>query len=251
MMGADLTIGKMAGRRILITGAGSGIGRAVANLFSCGGARIAHLDLRAEALAHVDNPLDIALTADVSVAVDVNRAVQAAAEALGGLDGIVNAAGIFYARTLAETTDEDWARVLGVHLNGPFHVCRAALPYLRQSGRATIVNFTSVGAIRPRATLGAYSTAKAGVATMTKILAAEEAPLIRANVISPGVIFTPMVETVMGGRAAASAVTEQRNAMKRLGEAEELARAVLYLSNEDSSFVTGSILSVDGGEAYY
>lgn len=242
---------RMRGRRVLITGAGSGIGRATAALMAAEGARIAHLDLTAAALAHVDGARDVALAADVADSAQVDAAVEAAAQALGGLDGVVNAAGIFYGRTLAETPDEDWARVMGVHLNGPFHVCRAAIPHLRASGAATVVNFTSVGSLRPRPMLGAYASAKAAVVTMTKILAAEEAPAIRANVVSPGVIFTPMVASAIGGREAAASVTEQRNALRRLGEPEELARAVLYLSCADSSFVTGTLLSVDGGEAYY
>jgi NAD(P)-dependent dehydrogenase (short-subunit alcohol dehydrogenase family) len=246
--------GRMAGRRALVTGAGSGIGRAVARLFHAEGAQVAALDLNGDAAAETAREVGGASFAvDVSNPEQVAAAVQGAAEALGGIDAVVNCAGIVAVKSLEETDPAGWQRMIGVNMTGPFLVCRAALPWLRQApGRATIVNISSAQALRPMGASAGYAASKAGVLVLTKALASELAPGIRANVVAPGIVDTPMSA---GARQAAGPdgkiPTLKDYALGRMGQPEEIASAILFLSCAESSFVTGATLSVDGGRAFH
>jgi len=240
---------RLAGRRILITGAGSGIGRRTAALFAAEGARLALLDRNEAGLAETAAGLDAGcFAADVTDEDAVNSAVAAGAAFLGGLDGVVNAAGITEIGTLEQTDFATWRRVMAVNLDGTFLVCRAALPHLRAAEFATIVNIASGQALLPGPSLSAYAASKGGVLTLSRALAAELAPRIRVNAICPGIVDTPMVS---GNAVRAAAPDLSRYALKRMASALEIAQALLFLTGRESAFVTGAALAVDGGRTFH
>lgn len=186
--------GRLSGRRILITGGGSGVGAATCRLFAAQGARIAVLDRDEEALkAIVEETGAISLAANLFDHDATREAVEDAARELGGLDGVVNCAGISVSLPFAETDMAAWDLAIGGNLTSVYLVCRAALPYLRNSGAATIVSISSGVAMQPLAGRAAYAASKSGVIAFSKVLAMELAPSIRCNVICPGAIDTPMV----------------------------------------------------------
>jgi NAD(P)-dependent dehydrogenase (short-subunit alcohol dehydrogenase family) len=239
---------RLAGRRILITGGASGIGRATCELFAREGAAVAVLDRDAARIV-----TGHAIAADVSDAASVARAMLESVQALGGLDGLVNAAGIFINRNLLETTPDEWNKTIAVNLTGTFLCVQAAVPFLRQADRATIVNIASgVGLLPTGGGSTAYVASKGGVIAMTRTLAAELAPAIRVNAICPGAVETPMTDGTL--RDAAGAVIPaivHRYALGRPAAPEEIAAAILFLSAHESSFVTGVNLAVDGGRTYH
>lgn len=246
--------GKLQGRRILITGAASGMGRSTALLFAAEGARLALLDRDGEGLKDVAGQTGgTVLVADLKMEEQVNAATAEAARTLDGLDGVVNAAGIMPVEDLASTSLQLWRDVFDINLAGMFLVCKAALPHLRAAGRGTIVNFASAAGLRPFGTQSvAYIASKGGVIAFTKTLAAEAAPIIRVNSVCPGTVDTPMTKDYL--RDEQGQVREQvtaNYALNRYADPEEIARAVLYLTSEDSSFVTGIALPVDGGRSFH
>ena len=187
---------RLANRRILVTGAASGIGEAVCAMFRAEGALVAMLDRDQPKLREAAGRIGTGafpFVADVSDEVAVQRAVEAAVQALGGLDGVVNSAGIDLLRPFAEMSAADWRRIMAVDLDGPFLVCRAALPALRASGTASIVNIASAAGLRPLEHRTAYCSAKAALVMFSKALAVDlAADNIRVNVICPGIIETPL-----------------------------------------------------------
>lgn len=241
---------RLAGRRMLVTGAASGIGRAIAELFVRAGAKVAALDRkRPEALASSAAP-SIACEADITDPQAVERAVQEAVNAFGGLDGVVNAAGISNTDWADAVSLEDWKRVIDVNLTGTFNVCRTALPHLRAAGAGTIVNLSSGQGLQPFKQRSAYAASKAGVIAFSKCIAMEWAPQVRVNTICPGAVDTPMVRAGYSPEVLRTQVG-QRYALERIGEPQEIAMAALYLSSAESSFVTGIVLAVDGGRSYH
>jgi len=241
------TRSKLAGRRILITGAASGMGRAIAELFVREGARVALLDRNEEGVAALAATLGaLACRCDIASAEDVSRSVNDAIEFLGGLDGVVNAAGVYVAKPFEEIDPDSWNRVITTNLNGPYHILRAALPALRQAPLATVVNIASVSGYLPMAGTSVYSASKAAVIMLTKCLALELGPTIRVNAICPGVIRTEMTRHIWQDPTRAAS-TADRVALKKIGTPEEIASAALYLSSEDSGFSTGTEIVVDGG----
>lgn len=250
-MSSAIPTGRLRGRRILVTGGASGIGQATALRFLREGAAVLVVDCAAPA---ADDATLAAgahfVQADVADPGQVARAVREAAARLGGLDGVVNAAGVTVDATLADTTDALWAKAIAVNLTGPFLVCRAVLPLLREApGVASIVNVSSAVALHPLANRSAYAAAKGGLVAMTKALAIELAPAVRVNALLPGAVDTPMVSGRFDG--AARDALASRYALKRLGRADELADAALYLTSAESSFVTGTSLVVDGGRIFH
>lgn len=249
-----MAIGRLTGRKMLVTGAASGIGRATAELFIREGAVAALLDVAAGRLAEVaeacgGKPVTIDL-ADVS---SIAQAVDTAAAALGGLDGVVNCAGIAGGAVLDELDIGTWNRFVAVNLTAPYAICHAALPYLRQAKRATIVNIASGQALLPNAAgIAAYAATKGGLVTFTKAIANDLAPRIRANVIAPGLVETPMTERMLAGYSDPNdAPAVAQYALKRVAKPEEVAEAILFLSSDASSYVTGTVLAVDGGRTYH
>lgn len=246
--------GRLAGRRLLVTGAASGIGRAIAHLFVEEGARVALLDREAHALHQAADGLGapaLALSADVACRDEVAQAVQHAALVLGGLDGVVNAAGVSRRQAFGAIDADSWRQTLAVNLDGPFHVCQAALPYLVAAGAATVVNIASGVALRPVADCAAYAASKGGLVALGKALAVELAPQgIRVNTVCPGTVETPMVRRGIAAYADRAAATQrllQRRLIQRFGRPEEIAHAVLFLTAHDCAYATGSVFAIDGG----
>lgn len=240
---------RLQGRRIIVTGGASGIGRATAALFAAEGARVAVFD-RAAGEAP---PAGIAQAVDVSDASSVATAISAADSALGGVDGLVNAAGVFSSAGLTETSPALFAQTLAVNLTGTFLMIQAVAPLMRGEGFGTIVNIGSGVGITPTGPGStAYVASKGGVIAMSKALAIELAPTVRVNVVCPGAVETPMTESFL--RLADGEVDPTiagRYALKRPALPSEIAAAILFLTSMESSFVTGVTLPVDGGRTFH
>lgn len=242
--------GRLEGRHILITGAAAGMGKVTAELFVREGARVALLDANDRAVRAVAKKLGaaaVAASADVTDEASVAAAVAQCAKALGGLDGVVNAAGIHGYSPVGEFSAASWQRMLAVNLIGPALVIQAAHPWLKKARRASIVNFASVQGIMPFARSSAYAASKAGLIGMTKSMARELGPKIRVNSICPGSIDTPMLRRARGAKGPDTS----GYALQRLGRPMEVAEGVLYLTGDESSYVTGMTLVVDGGRAFH
>jgi NAD(P)-dependent dehydrogenase (short-subunit alcohol dehydrogenase family) len=243
---------RLEGRRIVVTGAASGIGAAIVRRLLEEGAAVAMLDRDARGLeaAAREGPSTVTLVADVSIPGQVGSAIEAAARMLEGIDGLVNTAGVLHLARFEDTELAQWQRMLDVNLSGPWIVCRAALPHLRRGAAATIVNIASGLALRPAANYSAYAASKAGLITLTRALAIELAPAIRANVVCPGAVETPMTRDLyLDPKRKAEAMAN--DALGRLATTSEIANAVLFLTSSDSSFTTGATLTVDGGRTFH
>ena len=246
---------RLTGRRILITGGASGIGLATAKLFIAEGAKVALLDRDPDGLQAAIAALSCAsVVADIANEPKVNQAVAQAAGALDGLDGLVNSAGISVYQSLESTDLATWQRTFDVNLTGSMLVARAALPHLKANRSATIVNVSSGIGLRPFAGRGAYAASKAGLIAWTKVLAQELAPAIRVNVICPGSTETPLMHAQWaneGLTAEQIAGYGARFPMGRQATSLEKAQAILYLTSDESSYVNGVALAVDGGRTLH
>lgn len=239
--------GRMNARKVLITGAASGMGREIARLFAAEGAALALLDRNEAGVQAVAAELGgTGYGCDVTDREGVNRVVAAAGAAIGGMDGLINAAGILDITPFVDLDPASWDRMIAVNLTGPFNVVKAALPFLFNAEAATIVNIASVSALMPMPGTAGYSSSKAGAAMFTKSIAMDLGPKIRANTICPGVIKTEMTR-YLWENPEHTARAADRVALKRLGEVSDVARAALFFSTEDSGFTTGTELPVDGG----
>ncbi|MFN8682399.1 SDR family NAD(P)-dependent oxidoreductase [Paracoccus sp. P2] len=236
---------RLSGRRIVITGAASGIGKATAALFMAEGAQVILVDLNgAGAKATLGAGQGLALEVDITDAAAVEATIAQGAQALGGIDGLINAAGIMLTGPTAEITPEIWGKVLAVNLTGSFLMARSCLPWLRESKSGTIVNIASGAGILPNAPgLVAYAASKGGVVAMTKALAADIAPAVRVNCVAPGMVDTPMAD---GFRANVG-----NYALRRVADPTEIAQALLFLSSAESAYITGATLAVDGGRTFH
>lgn len=242
---------RLAGRRFLITGAASGIGRATAELFAAEGAHLALVDNNPDALTPIAAALSAhAFAIDIGNRRALRHLVDAAAEALGGLDGLVNVAGISRTNKLEAVSEEDWDDLINVNLGGPFFLMQAAIGHLRKSVAPTIVNISSGTALRP--TLDGYSVyaaSKGGLLTLSKALAYELAPAVRVNVVCPGSVITGMMTEAQ--RETARTSENEAYALRRSAEPIEIAQGILYLSCSESSYVTGTVLAIDGGRTFH
>ncbi len=247
--------GRLAGRRVVVTGAASGIGRATAELFHREGARLALIDRDAAALAAVAAATGaIALPLELAEASALAGAIDRAADGMGGLDGLVNAAGVGGKRPIEAIDPAFLATAVAVNFTAPLLLCGAAVPHMLKAGRGTVVNIASGQALLPNAPdTTAYAGTKGGLVAFTKSLAAEKAPLIRANALCPGLTNTPMAAGLLanwkGDPADLPAV--RAYALKRVAEPIEIAQAALFLTSDESSYVTGVALAVDGGRCFH
>ncbi|MEU6553786.1 SDR family oxidoreductase [Streptomyces sp. NPDC046915] len=235
------------GLKALVTGGASGIGRATAELLAGRGALVAVLDLDPSS---VDKPL-LAFRADVTDDASVRAAVDRAAEDLGGLDILVNNAGVGAQGTVEDNDDEEWRRVFDVNVLGMVRTARAALPYLRRSRHAAIVNTCSIAATAGLPRRALYSATKGAVQSLTLAMAADHVREgIRVNCVNPGTADTPWIGRLLDSApdpAAERAALEARQPTGRLVSADEVAGAIAYLASPLSAATTGTALAVDGG----
>ena len=245
-------MGTAQGRKsIFITGAASGMGRAIAQLFAENGAQQFLIDVNADGLAALGLENAETMVVDMAEPTQVDAAAQRAAATMGGIDGVVNAAGILRVIPFEETTPETYHHVLAVNLHGPYHLCRAALPYLKQAPAATIVNISSLAGLIAPEGMTAYAASKAGLLGLTRVLAAELGPKIRVNAIAPGVINTAMTQGMVQGSESAVEEMGQRSSMHRAGKPAEVAELAMFLTGSRSSFITGTTTAIDGGASWH
>jgi meso-butanediol dehydrogenase / (S,S)-butanediol dehydrogenase / diacetyl reductase len=245
---------KLESRVALVTGAASGISRAVAIRFAQEGAAVMAADSDAEGgLQTVKQIRDAGGRAefaqlDVSRSDEVRRVVQETIDGLGDLHILFNGAGILAYGTVVETSEETWARLMAVNLTGTFLCCRAVVPHMIAKGRGSIINVSSTTGAHdagPRAV--AYVTSKGGVTLLTRAMAIDHARQgIRVNAICPGPTDTPMLRNAK--TAAELEAFADSFPLGRLGRPEELAAAAVFLASDDASFMTGSLVYVDGGQ---
>lgn len=239
--------GEFDGLAAIVTGGGSGIGLATGRLLAERGAKVAALDLNVDG---VPEPL-LGFKTDVSDDASVRASVAAAAEAMGGIDIVVNNAGIGAQGTIETNSDEEWHRVLDVNVIGMVRTARAALPYLRQSSHAAIVNTCSIAAHAGLPQRALYSASKGAVQALTLAMAADHLPEgIRVTCVNPGTADTPWVRRLLAAAAdpdAELAALRARQPSGRLVSAEEIAHAIAYLASPLASATTGTVLAVDGG----
>ena len=249
---------RLEGKVTLVTGAGSGIGQAAAVRFAAEGASVAALDIRPELASLTAMLIDkehegqaLALSADVGSAVEVESAVDLAVAEFGRLDVVYNNAGTMGLGAVADTSEQDWDRTFGVHVKGTFLTSRAALGHLGDG--ASIINQGSVSALVGIQYLAAYSAAKGAVVALTRQMAVDLAPRgIRVNAICPGTVRTPLTEPMLRARGdgdveAGIAATVPKYPLGRLGTPEDIAALAAFLASDDAAFMTGSIVTSDGG----
>jgi NAD(P)-dependent dehydrogenase (short-subunit alcohol dehydrogenase family) len=243
-------MGQLTGLRALVTGGASGLGAAIAAAFTAEGAAVVVLDMAEAPPAGRPGGAGY-VQADITDDAAVRAAVDAAASRLGGLDLLVNNAGIGAQGSVADSTDEEWRRVLEVNVIGTARVSRAAWPYLRESGRAAVVNTASIAATAGLPDRAVYSASKGAVAALTRAMAADGMPDgIRVNAVNPGTADTPWVTRLLDAApdpGAERAALEARQPHGRLVSADEVAAAVVYLASPAARSTTGTELAVDGG----
>ena len=249
-------MGRLEGTRALVTGASSGIGRAVANRFAREGARVAVAGRDAERTQRtVDEIGDAAvpLLGDVSTEEGALGVVEGAARALGGLDAVVSNAGVDATEwpKLHEWEIAEFDRILAVNLRGPFLVAKFAIPHLLAAGGGSIVHMSSVCAVTVWEGDCAYDVSKAGLNMLSDHIAVEYGPQgIRSNTLMPGVIETELHRSVMDALpngAELEAQLRERHPIGRFGEVEEVADACVFLCSDEARFMTGANISIDGG----
>ena len=250
--------GPHQGQRLIVTGGASGIGLAVVRLAVQRGASVCMLDRDTSALSAAQRELQgqaHPITCDVANPNSVATAMQQAIDRIGGLDAVVNSAGIDALSPLEQLSDADWSRTLAVNLTGPMLVCRAALPQLRQAGGGTIVNSASGAGLTPLMHRTAYCASKAGLIMFGKALAMEvAADGIRVNSVCPGAVDTPLFRSSYEGSddpAGDLELIRRRYAMHRIALPQELAEAILFMISPASSYITGTALAVDGGRTFH
>jgi meso-butanediol dehydrogenase/(S,S)-butanediol dehydrogenase/diacetyl reductase len=238
-------------RVAIVTGGASGMGAATARRLAAGGANVMIVDRNGELAQAVATEVGgMAIVGDVADSSFCNGAIAAALERHGGLHVLVNAAGVIVRASGEDTTDEQWAKIMGVNVSGTFFMCRAALRVMKTSGGGAIVNFGSIWGDLGSAGAAAYCASKGAVHNLTRALAMDHAADgIRVNAVCPGEVNTPMLQS-----ERAEAVTDQLLTaiaatvpMGRLADPDEIARVVCFLASDDASYMTGALVSVDAG----
>lgn len=252
--------GLLADKVALITGAASGQGRAAALLFGAQGAKVVVADFNDEGAAETVKMLEeqgsegLAVHADVSVRADVDVMVDATMERYGRIDVLYNNAAVQMSGRVVDCTDGDWDLTIATNLSAIFWACRSALPHLLAGDGGSIINTASTLGLIGSEGYAAYGAAKAGLVLLTKQIAVEYGPAVRANVIAPGSIDTPRFRKVLDNTPGAQDFVESLTKtipVRRLGTADDVARIALFLASDLSSYVSGAVLPADGGLAVY
>jgi NAD(P)-dependent dehydrogenase (short-subunit alcohol dehydrogenase family) len=241
---------RLEGRIALVTGAGSGIGRAIVKLFAAEGACVYVTDVDGEAARTVAGEIGkaaVALTADVSRGQDVTAMFSAVEQAHGRLDVLVNNAGLNVRSDFRHLSDADWVKIREVNLDGVVRVARDGFALLHASKRGSLINVASIMAHRGLRQLTAYSATKGAITALTRGLAVEYAPSnIRVNALCPGFVETPLTARALKNPGIQKALIDS-TPLRRFGSPEEIAKAALFLASDEASYVTGAELAVDGG----
>ena len=246
-------MGRLDGKVAIITGGASGIGATTAKLSAREGANVVVGDVWDEAGRKVEAEIRKAgdeatyIHLDVTIEANWRTAIETAVDRYGTLNVLVNNAGIVIQKSIEDTSEEEWDRVMGVNAKGAFFGSKHAIPAMRLAGGGSIVNISSVGGlVGPPVGSAAYSPSKGAIRLLTKVIAVQHAKEnIRCNCIFPGSILTPMNQAYTN-----PAILEERQKripLGRIGEPEEIAYGIIYLASDESSFVTGAELAIDGG----
>ena len=250
----------LEGKVALITGAASGQGRAASVLFAEHGARIAVIDINDDAaeetvaLVEAAGSKAIALHADVSRRSDADAMIAATIDAFGRLDVLYNNAAIQMSGRLLDCTEADWDLTIGTNLTAIFYACRAGIPHMVAGGAGSIINTASVLGLIGSEGYAAYGAAKAGLVALTRQIATEFGPKVRANVIAPGSIDTPRFRKVAEAMPDPEAFLSGLRStvpLGRLGTADDIARIALFLASDESGYTSGAVIPCDGGLAAY
>jgi len=237
----------LLGHRVIVTGGGAGIGAATARMLADRGADVAILDRDEEAAVEVAGNIDgYGIGVDVADPDAVMNAVNRAADGLGGLTDVIANAGMGLNKPLHRYTDAEWRLVTSVNLDGTFHTLRATIPILLELGGGNVVTVASLNASRPLQGEAPYSAAKAGVVNLTKTVALEYAPTVRANCVSPGMVATALT-SVITEDPAFTAVAEAGTPLGRIATPDDVAGVIAFLCSDAAAYLTGQELVVDGG----
>ena len=252
---------RLVGKTALITGGGTGIGRAIALAFAREGAKVTVAGRRGDKLAEVVGGIQkqggegLAIVCDVTKAVDVDRAVAETSKKFGGMNVLVNNAGALHVATVEGTSEDEWDRLMTVNVKGPFLMSRAVLPEFRKAGGGVIVNIGSLLGLVAMKDRAAYCASKGGVTLLTRAMAVDHGhENIRVNCICPSLVETELVQGLFNAGEQGAALKAARIAtfpLGRAGQPADVAEMAVFLASDESSWLTGAAIPLDGGLSAY